>query len=110
MAIKANIFIDQGSTYSTQLSLTDANGSAVNLANYTGAAQLRKHFTSNNAISFGVTLSPSLGTVTLALTANATSQLSAGRYVYDVELTDSEGRISRIVEGIATVSPNVTRG
>lgn len=109
MAIKANIFIDQGSTYNTQLSLTDADGDAINLADYTGAAQLRKHYTSNSAIDFEVSLSASLGTVTLSLTANATSQLSAGRYVYDVELTDSQGRISRIVEGIATVSPNVTR-
>lgn len=109
MAIKANIFIDQGSTYSTQLTLTDASGDVINLADYTGAAQLRKHYTSNNAVSFEVNLSPSLGTVTLSLSANSTSLLSAGRYVYDVELTDSQGRISRIVEGIATVSPNVTR-
>jgi hypothetical protein len=32
-----------------------------------------------------------------------------GRYVYDVELTDTSNSISRIVEGIVTVTPQVTR-
>jgi len=32
----------------------------------------------------------------------------AGRYVYDVEL-DNNGVISRIVEGIVTVTPQVTK-
>lgn len=109
MAIKANLFIDQGATYATQLALTDTDGTAVNLTGYTAAAQMRKHYTSSNAVSFNTTISAESGSVTLALSANATANLTAGRYVYDVELTDSLGRISRIVEGIVTISPNVTR-
>jgi hypothetical protein len=46
--------------------------------------------------------------ITLGLTANQTSNLVAGRYVYDVELTEG-GEVSRIVEGIVTVTPQVTR-
>jgi hypothetical protein len=109
MAIKANLFIDQGATYATQLFLTDTDGSAVNLTGYTAAAQMRKHYTSSNAVSFSTTITPESGGVILTLTANATANLNAGRYVYDVELTDSLGRISRIVEGVVTISPNVTR-
>ena len=108
MAIKANLLIDQGATFSTRLSITDASGQNINLTGYSAAAQLRKHYSSSNSVSFDTSLTTT-GYVTLALSANTTSGLAAGRYVYDVELTDSIGRISRIVEGIVTVSPNVTR-
>ncbi len=109
MAIKANLFIDQGATYATKLNITDSNGAVVDLTGYTAAAQIRKHYTSSNATSFSVAVTADTGAVVLSLSANATANLAAGRYVYDVELTDGAGRISRIVEGIVTISPNVTR-
>lgn len=109
MATKANIVVDQGATFSTVLTITDENDVIFDLTGYTGAAQLRKHYTSSNATNFTVALDSSLGTVTLSLTANQTANLVAGRYVYDVEVTSSSNIISRVVEGIVTVTPNVTR-
>lgn len=109
MAIKANLIIDQGSTFSTILTVTDEEGVPLTLVGYTGAAQMRKHYTSSNATSFSVSIDSGTGEVTLALTANQTSNLVAGRYVYDVELTDTSNVVSRIVEGIVTVTPQVTR-
>lgn len=109
MAIKANLFVDQGATFATKLVLNDANGVPVDLTGYSAAGQIRKHYTSSNSTSFSVSLSADTGSVVLSLTANSTANLVAGRYVYDVELTDTTGRISRIIEGIVTVSPNVTR-
>lgn len=108
MATKSNIVIDQGSTFSTIINLTDENGNPINLSTYTGAAQMRKHYTSSNSVSFTVSLDSS-GQVILSLTANQTANIVSGRYVYDVEVTDNTGTISRIVEGIVTVTPNVTR-
>jgi len=109
MAIKANLYIDQGATYATKLNITDNNGNPVDLTGYSAFAQIRKHYTSSNSVNFSTQLTPSTGAVVLSLTANATSSLVAGRYVYDVELVDTAGRISRIIEGIVTISPNVTR-
>lgn len=108
MATTVNLLIDQGATFSTVINLEDTAGAPIDLSTYTGASQMRKHFTSSNSVSFNVSLS-NTGVVTLALTANQTTNLTAGRYVYDVEVTDGSGIISRIVEGIVTVSPNVTR-
>lgn len=108
MAFKANIVIDQGSTFTTSIELTDADGEPVDLTGYTGTAQLRKHYTSSNAVSFGVAIANS-GIVALSLTANQTANIVAGRYVYDVEVTDVGGLVSRIVEGIVTITPQVTR-
>lgn len=109
MAIKANLDIDQGSTFRTTINVTDENDDIVNLTGYTGVAQMRKHYTSSTSYSFTVSISPSIGTVTLSLTANATSNVVAGRYVYDCELTDTNGAVTRLIEGIATVTPQVTR-
>lgn len=108
MATKSNLLIDQGTTFSSIINLTDEEGSPINLSNYTGAAQMRKHYSSSNSVSFAVELTAN-GRVTLSLSANQTANIVAGRYVYDVEVTDNLGTISRIVEGIVTVTPNVTR-
>jgi hypothetical protein len=109
MATKANITIDQGTTFSTSISLTDENGDPIDLTGFTGRSQLRKHYTSSNSQSFTVSLNSSEGTVGLTLTANQTSNLVPGRYVYDVEVVSAANVVSRIVEGIVTVTPEVTR-
>lgn len=108
MATKSNIVIDQGATFSTDLTLTDENGDALNLVGYTANSQLRKWYTSSNSVAFSTSANTDTGVVTLSLTANQTAALTAGRYVYDVEISDGT-TISRIVEGIVTVTPNVTR-
>jgi len=108
MAIKANLVIDQGTDYSTSIRLTDDDENVVSLVGYSANAQMRKTYTSSNAVTFTTTLSPGTGVVTLALSDTQTANLTPGRYVYDVLLTRS-GLTSRIVEGIITVTPGVTR-
>ena len=91
MAAKANIIIDQGTDYSTTLTVTGDDGSSQNLEGYTAAAQMRKHYTSNTAVAFSITFgSPrSAGQLTLSLNRIQTANIADGRYVYDVELTNS---------------------
>lgn len=109
MATKANIIVDQGTTFSTTISLTDDNGDPIDLTGYSGRSQMRKHYTSSNSQSFSVSLSNTEGTVALSLTAAQTANLTAGRYVYDVEVVSAANVVSRIIEGIVTVTPEVTR-
>ena len=69
---------------------------------------MRKSYTSSTAYAFTVGLN-SNGQVTLGMTSNTTSTIAAGRYVYDVEITSPSGVVTRVVEGLVTVTPNVTR-
>lgn len=108
MATKANLVIDQGSTFSTDLNMTDENGDVINLGGYTANSQMRKWYTSSNSTVFTTTINVATGVITLALSANQTNNLTAGRYVYDVEINDGTVT-SRVVEGIVTVTPQVTR-
>ena len=53
---------------------------------------------------------PTTGIITISLTADQTKTLEApARYVYDVEITKtSDSTVTRVIEGIITVSPDVT--
>lgn len=111
MAVKVNLSIDQGSTFATTFNLTnEETGEILDLSTYSAAGQIRKHYSSSNAVSFVCTVNTSTGILTASLTANTTKAMTAGRYVYDIELTESvSGAVSRVVEGIATITPEVTR-
>jgi hypothetical protein len=109
MATKANLTIDQGATFNTVITLTDSDGDAIDLTGYSGASQMRKHYTSSTAYEFDVALGGASGTITLSMSANTTASIASGRYLYDVELTDTTDQVSRVFEGIVTVNPNITR-
>jgi hypothetical protein len=108
MATKANLVIDQGSTFSTDLTLKDENGDPLNLSGYSANSQMRKWYTSSSPTAVFTTEVLDTGVITLSLNANQTGSITAGRYVYDVEITDGSA-VSRVVEGIITVTPQVTR-
>lgn len=109
MALKANIVIDQGTDFSTSINVTNDDGDIVDLTGYTAAAQMRKHYTSSNSHNFTTSISAGQGIVTISMTANTTAAITAGRYVYDCELTSSSNAVTRLVEGVVTVTPQVTR-
>lgn len=108
MAQKVNLIIDQGCTFATSFDVNDDAGMPMDLTGYVGYSQIRKHYTSSNAVSFTVSANSS-GVVVLTMDSNTTNLLSAGRYVYDVELVSPANTTSRIVEGIVTITPQVTR-
>jgi hypothetical protein len=112
MATKANISIDQGTTFSTQIDLTDENNDPIDLSAYTANAEIRRWYSSTDPAAIFVAntgTNTAAGVLTLTLSANQTSNLEYGRYVYDVRLADASNTITRIVEGIVTVTPSVTR-
>jgi hypothetical protein len=106
MATKANINIDQGSSFNTIISLTDNYGNALDLTNYTGSASIRTSYAAINSTSFSVALAN--GQVSLSLNANTTAALTRSRYLYDVILTDTNGNVTRVLEGVIYVDPAVT--
>jgi hypothetical protein len=104
------IQIEAGATFFTEVIVNDADGNSKDLTEYTVRSQLRKSYYSTSAISFNIYLpNPQNGTIEMTLPASVTSNIRAGRYVYDVEIEDSANTVTRIFEGIATVLPNVTR-
>lgn len=107
MAVQANITIDQGTTFNTSISMTDASNNPLDLSVYIGRAQIRAWYTSlTPAALFTVTLL--LGSATLSLTATQTAALNPGRYVYDLVVIDQNDIVTRIIQGVITITPAVT--
>lgn len=111
MAVYSNISIDQGSDFSAEIVVNDATGNVAILTGYTGAGQIRKTYTSSTFTAFGVTVTGAAqGVLTITLSNAVTNAMKAGRYVYDVEITQtSTGEKTRVVEGQLTVNPGVTQ-
>ena len=60
-------------------------------------------------ITFAWIVKSSDGDWTLSLTDVQTAALASGRYVYDLVIIASGGDKTRVVEGIATIKPSVSR-
>ena len=111
MAAIANLTIDQGATFSSDVTVKDANGNNFDLTGYTASAKMAKGYSSTRTrttITSTVAADAATGIVTLSLTATETAALDApARYVYDLEIT-SGATVTRVIEGIINVRPNVT--
>lgn len=109
MAQVQNIYIDQGTTFSFTLAVSDQFGNPKDLTNYTVASQMRKSYYTNSYVDFTAEVSSPLdGEITISLTVEQTRALKAGRYVYDIEAESLEEAI-RVLEGIVVVNPEVTK-
>jgi hypothetical protein len=103
--------IEQGATFSTEVTINDANGFPKDLQDYTVSSQIRKSYYSTTSIDFDIIIdSPNDGLITMELSSETTANISPGRYVYDTIIEENDtGVVTRIFEGIATVLPSVTR-
>ena len=111
MATISNLFIDQDADFTTTVTVNDSTNSALDLTGYTATAMIRKSYKSSTSTEFTIAfVDPrTSGQITLSLTDVQTAGLNAGRYVYDLVIIASGGDKTRVVEGIATVKPSVSR-
>lgn len=112
MSSYAELYLDQGSTFKNVIFLVDdVTNSFINVSNYVFSSQMRRSYYSAN-VSANITCTitdSSNGEVTLTMTAANTANLKPGQYLYDVKFTDDEGVVSRFLEGIVTVTPQITK-
>jgi hypothetical protein len=121
-----NITCQQGSTFTRTLEIeqpdlvADPTGNTFvpfDLSGYTARMQVRRTIDSSNFVlelttsNGGLTINPVSGDVnklTIFAPANVTASVSTSG-VYDIELISAENTVSRILQGIFNLSPEVTR-
>lgn len=112
MAAFVELYVDQGTTFNNVINLTDdLTNTPVNVAGYIVRGQLRRSYYSINAsanLTCTVTDAAN-GEITMSLTDGQTANIKAGRYLFDIETIDRANVVSRVLEGIITVTPEVTR-
>jgi len=112
MAVPAvNIQVEQGTDFQAQFNVTNADGSALNLTNKSLSAKMRKWSGSAGYIGFGATFGayPTQGIITISLTDVQSGIVTAGRYNYDVIVTnDVSGKKDKVITGQCLVNPTVS--
>lgn len=115
------IVIYQGSTFSDTITLKNTDGTAYDLIDYSVRGQIRREPDMNSAVSFTCSIEDvDDGIIKISLSALATSNLECINYApttyhYDIEIVDdgtsgtNNKIVYRILQGIITVMPNVTR-
>jgi len=107
--------IEQGATLLKPIVWKDSTGSAVNLTGYTAKMQVRKSASSDEILlelsttNGKLTITPLTGTTTMVFSAATTAAITWSRGKYDLELTSSDGNVTRLIEGEITVSKEITR-
>lgn len=114
-----DLTINQGSTYALDIpGINRADGSPLDITGYTLRAQLRRRVADTSLLVNFTTaiVTPAVGACRLSLTAAQTAALpSSGSKdlpiacVYDFEIESPTGVVSRVLEGAAFISPEVTR-
>ncbi len=111
MAAIANLTIDQGASFSSDVTLKDRSNNLFDLTGYKASAKMAKGYSSTRTrveMTTTIASDPATGVVTLSLSSTQTAALDApARYVYDLEVT-SGAQVTRVIEGIINVRPNVT--
>jgi len=107
----AELTVDQGTTFESSIDLIGDDGAAINVTNYVFSGQIRKsYYSSNSTANITITIvNAANGNVRMSLNAATTSNIKAGRYLYDLKMTDTNSVVTRIVEGIITITPQVTK-
>ena len=115
------IEIEQGASFSMDVTYLDSAGDPVDLTGYSGRGQIRLTAqTATTLASFTVTITDAAaGEVSISLPASAlvgnaaitgTSYSDKTSAVYDIELyTAADADVIRLLQGVCLISPEVTK-
>lgn len=119
MTAKHSLTINQGETWHFKATWKDKNGALIDLTGYTIRSQVRPSVASSTIIfqmnsatpAPGVSFGPldATGIIEITLTANFTAALTFDYAVYDMEAVSPAGQVTRLVEGMISLSKEVTR-
>lgn len=112
-----DIIVDQGATLLRSIGLKNAAKKSVPLNGYTGVMEIRYLKTESPDVILtlttengGIEVNPTAGTVLIIASPAQTAAISPGKYVYDLEMTEtSTGTVTKVIQGNLTVRPEVTK-
>lgn len=110
-----DLTIEQGATYEKKFIWKDANSVLIPLTGYVARMQVRAvladaefliELTTENG---GIALGGANGEIDLLISATDTAAITWFTGVYDLELQDGSGKVTRLLEGKVKVKAEVTR-
>ena len=105
-----NLVVEQNADFRATVTISNDNGTKLNLTNYTAACSIKKSPLSSAptgamTVSFVDRVN---GKIMLSMDFLTTAALPGGRHVYDVIITSPTNFVTRVIQGSLLVSPGVT--
>lgn len=109
-----DIVVDQGATFEFVVGLEDGLGQAYDLTGASARMQGRSTVGAGTTLfslttASGITIDEAAGVVTVTISDTATAALDFETGVYDLEVEEADGTVLRILQGVVTLSREVTR-
>lgn len=110
-----DLVIEQGATFQKKLIWQDASGNPIDITGYIARMHIREELDSATilveltTVNGRISLGGSNGEIDLLISASDTEALTFSSAVYDLELEDTGGIVTRLVEGKVRLSLEVTR-
>lgn len=116
MAATLDLVIEQGADFEREIVWKDGDGEPIPITGYEARAQVRQSFSSASPeLSFSsedesIVIDGPAGKVTLNASAEDTAALDLPRPgVWDLELVDPDGAVTRLIGGTVSLSREATR-
>ncbi len=111
---KYNLMIEQGAKFGVQFTWQDKDGNPIDLSLWTGQIQFRESKDDTSILydsdtAGDIVMGGVAGTVDFNLPTLTTTEFTFDDCLYDLELTDPDGEITRLVEGRVSLSKEVTK-
>jgi hypothetical protein len=106
--------LNQGADYATVFTWTSGStGLLVDLTGWSAHLQIRDGWTGPvildlSSTSGGIILGGAAGTITVAITNVQTAALNFGTAGWDLKMTNPSGQITRLLQGLVFLAPEVT--
>ena len=85
------------------------SNSAKDLTGFTGTCKMQRTLNLGELTAFNFSFTNrSLGKVRISLTNTQTAEIADGKYFYELMLTDPNGVVERVIEGVVIVKHPVT--
>ena len=105
-----NLIIYKHTDFEQTFVLEDGqSNSAKDLTGFTGTCKMQRTLNLGSLTQFTLTFTSRLnGKVRISLTNTQTANLEDGKYFYELMLTDPDGVVERVIEGVVIVKQPVT--
>ena len=105
-----NLIIYKHTDFEQTFVLEDGlSNSAKDLTGFTGTCKMQRTLNLGSLTSFSLSFTNRLlGKVRISLTSTQTSNIADGKYFYELMLTDPNGVVERVIEGVVIVKHPVT--
>jgi len=113
-AKNVDLTIEQGTTFVQAIIAQDSTETPIDVSGYSARMQVRAtHGSANTLIDLlspaDIDVGGADGMFTVNIADTVTAALTPGSAVYDFEMIDGLGNVTRVIEGAALITPEVTR-